>query len=732
VSDEERVDRRRFLSRSANLLAGGAVLHRAALSYARTWDHSLTEATASTATLPTLKPSTNEVFPGIRRERAWIPMKDGVHLSAELWIPENAGPQNRVPPVWEYTPYRLEDDSIYAMYNKGLYISQHGIAAVLVDIRGTGGSQGKVPPTEYSEQEVQDGLEVIDWLSKQPWSNGNVGMWGISWTGINTLTIARLNPPALKAIIITGSAPDDEYYDDRYFEGFLEIDDWDFTVDHMMAISGAPDFPLDEETLQNRFDQPPYLTSWVLKHQRNGSFWKRMGLGRDYGAIKVPVFWFAGWYDGNQDTAPRVLANLKTPTKAIIGPWTHDDPNDSTPGPCIDWQHEALRWWRQWLLGEETGITREPRLSVFVQHWHPPGAFKGPAPGEWRYEDGWPIARSQATKFYLGPERNLSRQQPAAPTTQQLRYVPSAGCTVQMYWEGFLPDPAPDEGYALTYDTSPLEEDLEILGWPRVELRGSVDAPLGHWFARLEDIAPDGTLTTVTGCGLHGAQRESAENPSLLEPGRIYDFNWDMHFISWVFPKGHRIRVSIRNAWWPVAWPTPYNMTSRVYVGGSQGSRVILPIIPKRADEHSRPIPKYLPGQAPKYPVKSHRNEPPEDKFTRNLRYSPSMDSGNSHEAGTIEIASSSSNSSDYGWGTRTKSYNNLFSVNDDHPEAASAVSEIHEEWHVGDREIGWHTFFDFRSDLTHFHHKLRRELILNGEKIRERSWETSIPRDFH
>ena len=105
------------------------------------------------------------------------------------------------------------------MYEQCVYVSQHGIAAVRVDIRDTGASQGVVPPTEYSEQEMQDGLEVIDWLSKQPWSNGNVGMWGKSWTGINTLTIARLNPPALKAIIITGSAPDD-----RRAQGFADGD----------------------------------------------------------------------------------------------------------------------------------------------------------------------------------------------------------------------------------------------------------------------------------------------------------------------------------------------------------------------------------------------------------------------------------------------------------------------------------------------------------------------------
>lgn len=129
--------------------------------------------------------------------------------------------------------------------------------------------------------------------------------------------------------------------------------------------------------------------------------------------------------------------------------------------------------------------------------------------------------------------------------------------------------------------------------------------------------------------------------------------------------------------------------------------------------------------------MKSHSNKTPENKFTRKRGGSPALDS-NGHEGNTVEIARSGSSTSDYGWGTRTHSYSMAFSVNDDYPETASAVSEIHEEWHVGDSEIAWRTFFDFRSDLTHFHHKLHSELIFKGEKIRERSWETSIPRDFH
>src|SRR5947209_6185036 len=157
------LSRRRFLHLTGAVMG----LSPLALASAGVTGQTVTSTSALNAP-PPRKPSTNDVFPGVRRERAWIPMKDGVHLSAELWIPENASREHPVPPVWEYAPYRLDDNGIHDMYEQCVYVSQHGIAAVRVDMRGTGASQGVLPPTEYSEEEMQDGLEVIDWLSKQP------------------------------------------------------------------------------------------------------------------------------------------------------------------------------------------------------------------------------------------------------------------------------------------------------------------------------------------------------------------------------------------------------------------------------------------------------------------------------------------------------------------------------------------------------------------------------------
>src|SRR5262249_53736821 len=127
-----------------------------------------------------------------------------------------------------------------------------------------------------------------------------------------------------------------------------------------------------------------------------------------------------------------------------------------------------------------------------------------------------------------------------------------------------------------------LAEDVAILGRPAVVLRAAADATHANWFARLEDVAPDGRITMVTGAGLNGDQRDSSENPAELVPGRIYRLSFDLHLASWVFPKGHRIRLALSNALWPMTWPTPFRMTTSVDLGGVDPSRIELPRVPLR------------------------------------------------------------------------------------------------------------------------------------------------------
>ena len=148
------------------------------------------------------------------------------------------------------------------------------------------------------------------------------------------------------------------------------------------------------------------------------------------------------------------------------------------------------------------------------------------------------------------------------------------------WWGELLSDPRPVDAFSLVYDSAPLNEDLAILGRPRALLQASATAPLADWFARLSDVAPDGTVTQITGAGVNGAQRDSMTEPQDLDPGKMYSIDITIHLTSWVFPKGHRIRLAVSNALWPMILPTPYSMTTSLQLGGSSGSRLVMPVVP--------------------------------------------------------------------------------------------------------------------------------------------------------
>ncbi len=170
--------------------------------------------------------------------------------------------------------------------------------------------------------------------------------------------------------------------------------------------------------------------------------------------------------------------------------------------------------------------------------------------------------RMRGHRLYFCSRITCWRRVPRQIDTHQLKYVPSVGVEAGFWWGELLSDVRPVDAFSLVYDSAPLQEDVAILGRPHALLRASATAPLADWFARLSDVAPDGTVTQITGAGINGAQRDSMSEPRDLEPGKVYPLDIEMHLTSWVFPKGHRIRVAISNALWPMMLPTPYSMTT--------------------------------------------------------------------------------------------------------------------------------------------------------------------------
>jgi predicted acyl esterase len=658
---------------------------------------------------------------GIERNEVSIPMPDGVRLAADLYMPTGAEPGATFPVLLEYLPYRKDESRGY-LYGLYSYFVRRGYVVARVDIRGTGASEGALVAHEYTEQEQRDGEAVIAWLAAQPFSTGKVGMFGISWGGFNSIHMAMRHTPALKAIIAV-EATDDLFEDDVHFmDGGMHLDSYEMIMDVANARPGAPDFVIDAEYFENRFDATP----WMLKYkrqQRDGPFWNRASLNSNYESIEIPTFVIGGWYDGYRDSVPRMLEHVKAPVKAMMGPWNHVYPNEAQPSPAMEWRHEAVRWFDHWLKNRDTGIMDELRFAVYIRDWHPPGTRPESIPGAWRWEEGWPIERIESRALTLHPDHRLAEKAPPKGA-HQLRYVPTvgleAGGSVQ-WWGDWAPDQRPTDAFSLVYETEPLAEELEILGFPHARLNVSADAPLARWFARLSDVAPDGRVTLVAGAGFNGAHRESAENPKLLEPGRTYPLDIEMHFTSWRFPKGHRIRLAVNNAQWPMIWPTPYAMTTTLNLGGGDPSRLTLPVAPAA----ERPVPEFLPpAQNPKLPGY-------ETLEAETLSGYPEISTVvQDHRRGIVRVTQTDSGASAYPWGVVSAAHSITHEADNQNPASASVRATYTSTAKLKDRTLRWEGALEFRSDEANFFYTFHRKLLENDELLREKTWREVIPRD--
>jgi len=645
--------------------------------------------------------------------RDWLTMRDGVRLSVTYFKPLPREGEERFPVLFEFLPYRKDDRFYLRDYPLYSYFARRGYVIAKVDIRGTGSSEGHVPPREYSEVELDDAVEIIDQLSRAPWSTGKVGMWGISWSGFNALQVAMRRPPALKAIM-AAHASDDLYHDDVHFiDGIFHVDEYELSIDQTLGLPRSPDYPLDAAYFEERFNSYPWLLTY-LKQQQDGPFWREHSLRWNYDSIQVPVYLIGGLLDGYRDTVPRLLENLRVPMKAEIGPWNHAWPDNGEPGPNYEWRHELVRWWDYWLKGRDTGIMDEPRLALFVRDGHPPDAALKMTPGHWRYED-WPIARTQWQRLYLNEDHRLSpdRQEPAVDI---LRYSSGYGFAAGYWWGEPTGDMRPVDADSLVYDSDRLRESLEIVGFPRVRLRVAADAKLAHWVVRLEDVHPDGRVSLVTGAALNGAQRDSRLSPTYLEPSKPVVLDLPLHFTTWTFRPGHRIRLAVSNGLFPMFWPSPSTMTTQLFLGDVD-AHFELPVVPTEA----RPAPAFLPPQPREERPDAKgggRGWPYLNRLIQDLGPTTTIEwKGEDHDElpgcrihGTQEM---------------------VYQTNDDNPaeslfeSAASTVIEL------PGRTVDIQTTARIRSDPEFFHVRFTRRALENGALIRERTWEEAIVRQF-
>jgi putative CocE/NonD family hydrolase len=499
-----------------------------------------------------------------------IPLHDGVRLAARIWLPVDA-PERPVPAILEYLPYRKRDGTFERDALTHPYLAGFGYAAVRVDIRGTGESEGLLSD-EYSRQELDDALQVIAWLASQTWCTGAVGMMGISWGGFNALQVASLRPRELKAIVTVCSS-DDRYRDDVHYMGGTLLKggiDWGSFL--LRAAAHPPDpalvgdgwLPVWRQRLEN---VPLFLERW-MRHQRRDAYWRRGSVCEDYTAIACPVFAVGGWTDGYTNTVPRLLEQLGVPRKGLIGPWAHGYPHIARPGPQIGFLQELVQWWDHWLKGENNGAMDGPMLRVWISDSVLPADEHVELPGKWVAEDSWPPAGTVDFELKLSDEG--LRTATARMTPRELRTAQTVGAH-SGEWCPFgaggdqADDQADDDLQSLTFDTEVLDTAMDVLGAPAITLELASDKPVASIVVRLCDVRPSGEVLRVSYGILNLTRRDGFDAPSALVSGRRYRVQLRMNDAGATFPAGHKVRIALSTTYWPLMWPAPEAATITVY-----------------------------------------------------------------------------------------------------------------------------------------------------------------------
>lgn len=543
-----------------------------------------------------------------------VVVRDGVALSANLWLPvpvpapAPAGEEARFPAILEMIPYGKDSWRRNADVARGTYFAQRGFAFCRLDVRGTG-SSGGVALDEYTAVETQDGYDAVEWLAAQPWCTGAVGMWGISYGGFTSIQVAKLRPPHLRAIVPV-MATDDRYRTDVHYIGGCvtasELSQYAVSQLAMNAMPPDPAFRPDtwrSDWLARLEATPPWLFEW-LRRQHDGPYWRQGSLAPEYDAIDAAVLNIGGWMDSYVDAAFRMQARCSAPSRTIVGNWVHSLPATATPGPNLDELHEMIRFFDRWLRGTPNGVDEEPPVTWFERDYAEPEPFPTSLPGRWRAASAYPHPSVRARTWWFdgGPVPLVGRLaedgEPSAGV-DDYRHRATVGTRAALSWGAGSPpnglgrDLRPDEAFGPTFTSEPLAEAISILGVPEVVVHLEASAPVASLVARLTDVAPDGTSAQVSAGILNLTHRRSDAQPEALEPGRVEEVRLELRPAGYRFGVGHRIRLSLASAAWPVIWPSPFPATFRLHRGGATTSRLVLPVIPAAGGPGDLPVPAF-------------------------------------------------------------------------------------------------------------------------------------------
>jgi putative CocE/NonD family hydrolase len=557
-----------------------------------------------------------------------ITMRDGVKLSANVFLPEKEG---RWPVILERSPYGAKSTDWYV--NRALYYAHRGYVYVLQDVRGRYDSEGTFHPWD---QEINDGRDTLDWCGTQSWSTGNVGMIGMSYMGLVQWLAAPTGSPYLKTIIPHACAADYYMYGMNYTGGafmhYINLP-WGMNVssrtfqsslpyDWDKVLRLLPILTADEVSTGRAVD---FYHEWVL-HSTYDDYWKKVSNFGKYQKMDFPILQIVGWLDPHVRS---LIANYEgiqkdgTPLavreqKVIIGPWIHTDKPVQTygeldfgPDSILDMYELFLRWMDRWLKGLQNGVEKEPPLKLFTM-----------GTNRWRTAEKWPLPETVWTKFYLrsGGRANslygngkLSLTAPGdnEPSDNYVYDpedpVPTLGSDANGQILPLDNRPVERRDDVLVYSSDRLTEDVEITGPMQAYLYASTSATDTDWTVKLVDVYPEGKAINMFEGIIRGRLHDPGvirsgvpapgqyEHPKLLEPGKVYKFTVEVGVISTVFKKGHQIRIEVSSSNFP-------HFDRNLNNGGQLGVDPRI-VVAKQTIYHNSRYPSYL--ELPVIPAKT-------------------------------------------------------------------------------------------------------------------------------
>ncbi len=541
---------------------------------------------------------------------AVVAMRDRVCLAADVYLA--SGAEDPRPTLLCRTPYGKRS-APYPDWARRFVNAGFGV--VIQDVRGRYASEGDWEPYIH---EAQDGHDTIAWVAEQPWSNGRVGMFGISYVGFTQSLAASQAPPALKAIMPIASQEDN--FGHMWVDGVLQLQNAMnlYLIGRRTMAREKPDgfderywaLPL-EDALADLGGSHAY--SEFLRHSTFDQFWMDQSLKGRYARFRAPALLVTGWYDNLLHEQLKTYAALtsaaadpevRRETRLVIGPWSHFEIGeracagvDFGDDAAVDIPGLHIEWYRARLCERQTGLDdSSASVRLFVT-----------GSNEWRSCSGWPPAGAVEKPLYLQSRGNarschgdgsLIWERPGDRHVDEYIYDPASPVPTvggqSMFSDNTGPRDRTDleqRDDVLVYTSLPLRTPLAICGTIRVRLFASSSAPDTDFTAALVDVDPDGRATLLCEGIIRARYRESVSVSVLLHPGQVYAFEICLWERAHVFRRGHRVRCEISSSNFPrfdrnlntgdsissgVAWSTA---AQKVWHGPDHPSAVILPVM---------------------------------------------------------------------------------------------------------------------------------------------------------